>query len=576
MEEVLDEYDVEAMLLASSDSEDDGFDHIYDDAPGDSDNDEGNDALLQHNLEVGTPIPNLQNNNTRHNIQDELKNIEWVGYSETNVRCKSKEFSGQPGLKVQIEDYNDPYELFRLFITDELIDTIVTETNRYAEQFLAYRPLLRFSRFNHWKPTDADEIMLLLAIYIILGLIWKPKVDGYFTKKPLFSTPGLASILSLRRLKLLNRFLHFSNNEMPNQNKKFSKIKPVFDYICKRFVDVYTPEKDVSIDESLLLWKGRLSFMQYIRIKRARFGIKTYVLSEAKSGYIWKLIVYVGSETELLENSPYGHATNVIMTLMQDLLGKGYCVYADNFYCSPESALALHKHNTDIVGTVRSNRKGLPKDILKKKLNKNELTATCEKNGKMMFVKWADKRDVTLLSSKHELEYTQVKRRGKDVLVPNLVQDYNLFMGGVDKVDQMLSAYPVERKRQKIWYKKEFRHLLNMCIFNAHTLHVKCGGKMEAVDFRTALVEKIVNIHLQEGSQTKKGRPSLDEDPLRLKMRHFPEYVPRSGNKLNPQRRCIVCSSHKVRKESRFQCSECDVGLCAAPCFKIFHTQKNF
>jgi hypothetical protein len=33
-------------------------------------------------------------------------------------------------------DFNDPYALFRLFLTDELLDLIVKETNRYAESKL--------------------------------------------------------------------------------------------------------------------------------------------------------------------------------------------------------------------------------------------------------------------------------------------------------------------------------------------------------------------------------------------------------------------------------------------------------
>jgi len=44
--------------------------------------------------------------------------------------------------------------------------------------------------------------------------------------------------------------------------------------------------RDISVDESLMLWKGQLGFRQYIPIKRARFGIKSYELCESGSGYI--------------------------------------------------------------------------------------------------------------------------------------------------------------------------------------------------------------------------------------------------------------------------------------------------
>lgn len=566
MNDIVPEEEYLALMFAdSSDSESDNFEDLGDDSPCED------ETADRPNISFGD-----RGNSTQRSVES-VENIEWVGYNSADIRCNAHQFSGQPGLNVHINNHNDPYELFKLFVTDELVDMIVNQTNLYAEQFMSNRQLTQFSRFQAWKPTDQNEIFLLLGIYILLGLIWKPKIDSYFTSKPIFSTPGFPYLLSHKRLKLLNRFLHFTNNLYPpSENKKFHKIKPVFDYINRKFSEVYTPVREVSVDESLLLWKGRLSFQQYIRIKKARFGIKTYVLSEAKSGYICKLIVYVGKETELIQNPQYGHATNVVLTVLNELLDKGYCVYTDNYYCSPELALSLHQRKTDIVGTVRSNRKGLPKEFVKQKLDKNEITAACEKFGKMMFVKWVDKRDVLFLTTVHQLEYTEVKRRGKSVLVPGLVQDYNLFMGGVDRVDQMLSAYPLERKRQKVWYKKEFRHLINMCIYNAHAIHVKCNGNMTSLEFREALVEKIISQHFDEERQVKKGRPSLESDPLRLHQRHFPEYVPATEKKENATRRCAVCSKNKIRRETRYQCTECNVGLCAAPCFKIFHTKKNY
>ena len=34
-----------------------------------------------------------------------------------------------------------------------------------------------------------------------------------------------------------------------------------------------------------------------MRTKRAHFGIKSFEMYEAESGYVWDLIVYVGKET---------------------------------------------------------------------------------------------------------------------------------------------------------------------------------------------------------------------------------------------------------------------------------------
>lgn len=192
-------------------------------------------------------------------------------------------------------------------MTDELVSKIVKQTNSYAQEFLSFRPLLHFSGFHAWKSTDCNEMFLPLAIYMLLGLIWKPGVGKYFMKNTLFSTLGFPTLMSHKRIKLLNRFLYFNNAPLPrNGSTKLHKIMLVFDYDVKYVSEVYIPNQNLSIDESLLLWKG-MSFTQFIRIKRARFGIKTYMLSDAESGYIWKMMGYVGKETNILENRCYGH-----------------------------------------------------------------------------------------------------------------------------------------------------------------------------------------------------------------------------------------------------------------------------
>ncbi|GFU12240.1 uncharacterized protein NPIL_350091 [Nephila pilipes] len=82
------------------------------------------------------------------------------------------------------------------------------------------------------------------------------------------------------------------------------------------------------------------------------------------------------------------------------------------------------------------------------------------------------------------------------------------------------------------------------------------------------LVERILEkFHVTTPRSAK--RQKLQSDcPLRLTGRHFPDLVP-------SKRKCIVCSKAKVRRETRYQCNECDVGLCVQPCFRKYHTADN-
>src|SRR6218665_3114809 len=143
----------------------------------------------------------------------------------------------------------------------------------------------------------------------------------------------------------------------------------------------------------------------------------------------------------------------------------------------------------------------------------------------------------------------------------------------------------METQRTKTWYKKFFRHLLNQAVLNSYILYKKNDDapKLNHVQFLMKLMERLLEMYHTPKQAQPQGRPSFDSaNPLRLTARHFPMYIPANSGKLQPTRRCKACcsapdaSGKKCRRESRYYCQECDVGLCAAPCFGIYHTKYKF
>ena len=59
------------------------------------------------------------------------------------------------------------------------------------------------------------------------------------------------------------------------------------------------------------------------------------------------------------------HATRIIMALADEILDIGHCICIDNRYTSVEICDVLNKRSTDIIGTLRRNRKGLPDVVTK-------------------------------------------------------------------------------------------------------------------------------------------------------------------------------------------------------------------
>ena len=75
------------------------------------------------------------------------------------------------------------------------------------------------------------------------------------------------------------------------------------------------------------------------------------------------------------------------------------------------------------------------------------------RQGLILALRWRDKRDATVLSTKHTPAMTTVSIRMQGGRVskekPMAVDDYNRHMGGVDKSDQILGYYSFTRKAVK-------------------------------------------------------------------------------------------------------------------------------
>ena len=94
-------------------------------------------------------------------------------------------------------------------MTDDLLDMIVLETNRYAAQFIADNTgsLKPHSLVRKWRNTDRDEISVLLGLMLHMGLVYKPRLTMYWSTDDLFHTPVFSSVMPEDRFLILLPFL---------------------------------------------------------------------------------------------------------------------------------------------------------------------------------------------------------------------------------------------------------------------------------------------------------------------------------------------------------------------------------
>lgn len=165
---------------------------------------------------------------------------------------------------------------------------------------------------------------------------------------------------------------------------------------------------------------------------------------------------------------------------------------------------------------------------------------------------WRDRNRVSIISTYHGDGAQLIRGSTK----PILILDYNIMMGGVDKKDQMLAMYPIERKRTRIWYKKFFRRLLNVSVLNSYIIHKhNSSSSLSHRNFRISLIKSLLSKHSTAAPQNQHINIShrLAEYPFVDSQRQ--------------RRLCNVC-----KKRVHTFCVGCNKTVCIDPCFVTIHS----
>lgn len=91
--------------------------------------------------------------------------------------------------------------------------------------------------------------------------------------------------------------------------------------------EIYCPSKNLAIDESMVLFRGRLIFRQYLKGKKHPYGIKLYLYPNRR---IWRSYEdhCIASDTVV---GGANHTEKVVLNLLSDYLNERFSVYMDNF-----------------------------------------------------------------------------------------------------------------------------------------------------------------------------------------------------------------------------------------------------
>ena len=490
----------------------------------------------------------------------------------------------QPSKKCNNVLPSSPTQTFRRLFSDQIFDLILEQTNIYGRE--------KYEKVENtisWTDVTQAELEQFLGINIIMGYSRNPSIDSYWSTDASLRNEKISTSMTCKNFKRILQSLHLVDNSKSKtsidfQSDKLIKVKHFLDLLLHNFQIHFDLKKNLTIDEMMIKFKGRCSFKQYIKSKPIKRGYKVWVLADALTGYVYNFQIYTGKSAE--RQKPLGE--HVVWSLTRELSMRFHHIYFDNFFTSPLLVEQLLEDGIYCTGTIRTNRKGIPAELIRKtKMVRGEIKFLSKNS--ISIVKWMDRKPVYIMSN--FADPTKVKaitRRLKDgqkveVNCPMMILDYNFGKVGVDRADQRIGYYAVDRRSRRNWI-RIFFHFLNVALSNAYVIYLRDhpNDKFTYLKFLTDTAEELIGcrtlVYKRKGrpisnSGVKKRRKGERKISISDEIRfsnvgvHLPLPTTR--------RRCAYCSTKNNDQRSSIECSTCKVALCVSDqrnCFYLFHT----
>ena len=230
-------------------------------------------------------------------------------------------------------------------MTNKLIDHIFKETNTYAAQ-----------KGNHTFKIDSNEMKSFLAVLLLSGYVPYARRAMYWKMCLHSRNTIVVSLFTRNRFLNVLQYLHSADSNNLNPSDKFSRVNPLLRMMNESCLENFIPDKNISIDESMVPYYGRHGCKQYIQNKPFKFSYKLRV-AVTPLGYRIQFYAYAGKDDSY--NKDIGFGGSVVKTLMSKLPTVSdlhYYAVMGNFFTSPSLLWVLKESGIAATGTVQVDR----------------------------------------------------------------------------------------------------------------------------------------------------------------------------------------------------------------------------
>ena len=462
---------------------------------------------------------------------------------------------------------------FKLLFSDEILDLLSEATNEYYRKTLIenygqdYKKLIlskeSTSSYEYYyvtKGISKEDILAYIGVRIYMAIHKLPAIKDYW-RAGLYQTQ-IKKVMSSKYFCLLGQALHFPEKEKKLEKESFEesenseyytkvdprhKIKLYLEKIAKNFQKYYELGRNITIDESLLQFKGRNSMKFYIPMKPHKWGFKIHLLCDSDTSYLYNLILDPGKSGKdflCYKESP-SVSESIVLRLLSCINDKKQRnIFCDGWYSSISLMKKLSNMGYLVTTVLRSNSKEIPTKLKLKGYDKAY--------------------DDEILIQKYEGKKTILFATNYDIDKEKLRNIYNIKNRGVDTFDHYLEISTIQRRSLK-WYKKIILFGIDASIINSKIIcELKTGRSYTINEFKQKLIQQIFRVY-QEYNFKKYDEDIYEKSDIRSRFRLHNIYCAKSYKK-----KCEKC-----HQETRYFCFECKIGL-HPECFIIYHDKKIF
>lgn len=345
-----------------------------------------------------------------NSMSDEQSRIEeedyWQKYSEDNkLHFSLPNFLQSVGVNNQIKALKDPIEFFQLFFGDGIFEELCDLTDIHYNQKHKSKHKKRDSHHRRWQKPDLSSMKCYFGILLYMGIVQKPTIGHYWRTSQLFGSKGISQLMSEEHWQDINSNLYFIDEEVKSdESDPLYKIQPLIKHIISVSQEYYSPEKNLTIDESMIRFRGRSKFKVYMPLKPIRFGFKAYVLAESSSGYMlnWKL--HEGKKSTLKE---------IVEYLTSPYKERNHIIYMDRFYTTISVIERLHETGFGFYGAIMKRRARIEPKVKSQvdSLEKHKSLFFVSSDRNKILTIWMDSKKVHIISSIGDDSHSEIKRK---------------------------------------------------------------------------------------------------------------------------------------------------------------------